>query len=130
MLALHLQEEHLTPPPSPFATFAGRDHADAGEALPPEALRLGSREPSQGEVPSDAPPPSKAGCDASGAVPVLAIGSLSLPQTPSAISEAQVVAPSRNGSIISGPILAELAAAKAAAARPAGIHEGDDVAAA
>lgn len=54
--------------------------------------------------------------EVSHAVPVFANGSLSVPNTPSAVSEG-LVGPSRNGSVISAPILAELAHLKAGLAR-------------
>jgi len=107
----HLQERHPTPPPSPFASyFQGSEAGEEDEDMTPqEDLRLDAckaidqaRECAQTS-------------DQLRTVPVLGNGSLNLPpDTPSAVSEAQLVALSRNGSVIIDPTLAELLRAKLA----------------
>lgn len=105
----------MTPPSSPFAPYA----AECAGSFPEASDEM--------QLEEAAVVPSKKCCDVqnSRAVPVLVNGSLSLPQTPSAISEGHV-GPSRNGSIISGPMLAELAQSKAVA-QAAGTPKPDDV---
>lgn len=99
-----LQEDHVTPPPSPFAPFAAKDSdASVDVQLVEEAIA----EPSEAVVPTQKAWRN----DASRAVPVFANGSLSLPQTPSAASEG-LVGPSRNGSIISASAAADVSQLK------------------
>lgn len=99
-----IQEDHVTPPPSPFAPFAAKD-SDASVDV--QLMEETIAEPSEAVVPVQKPWRS----DATRAVPVFANGSLSLPQTPSAASEG-LAAPSRNGSIISAPAFADVSQLK------------------
>lgn len=111
----HPQERIPTPPPSPFASyFQGPELGDEEEeAAPLEDHRLDAKPVVPGGF-------RQGGCfetaDQLRAVPVLGKGgSLSLPpDTPSAVSEAQLAASSRIGSVISDPTLAELLQAKLA----------------
>jgi hypothetical protein len=111
-----MQERHPTPPPSPFASyFQGSEAGEEDEDMTPlEDLRLDA---------CKAVDQARGGgetVDQLRVVPVMGNGvmgngSLTLPpDTPSAVSEAQLVALSRNGSVISDPTLAELLQAKLA----------------